>query len=221
MIAPGPDDRPGKLRWVFGSNRVERSDIRAAFGLAGWSKPRWTKCLRAVRPERGLARNVARRSGRSKCEIPGAFGSEGWSDPRREKCLRTVRLERCKGRNVARRSERSKARNLAPSSDSTGVASRRNQKARPGRKTWRADRSPATGESVATPAPQLRFRSFDAARTRASGVWALLTARASHSQCSPTLPNGSPQSRLGSILPGLSCSPPRVRWRRRGAGRRW
>ena len=37
MIAPGPDDRPGKLRWVFGSNRVERSETRAAFGPAGWS----------------------------------------------------------------------------------------------------------------------------------------------------------------------------------------
>lgn len=94
MIAPGPDDRPGKLWWVFGSNRVERRDTRAAFGPAGWSKPRWTKCLRVVRPERRLARNVARRSERSKREIPGTFGSEGWSDPRRKKCLRTVGPER-------------------------------------------------------------------------------------------------------------------------------
>ena len=77
MIAPGPDDRAGKLWWVFGLNRVERSDARAAFGPAGQSKSRWTKCLRVVRPERRLARNVARRSERSETRDSRDFRVRG------------------------------------------------------------------------------------------------------------------------------------------------
>ncbi len=65
------------------------------------------------------------------------------------------------------------SRTLAPSPDGTGVASRRNQKARDRLRAIQADRSPATGESAAMPAPQLRLGATAHARAlfrRRAGV---------------------------------------------------
>jgi hypothetical protein len=39
MIAPGPDDRPGKPWWTFGSNRVERTRCQGGFRASRAEQP--------------------------------------------------------------------------------------------------------------------------------------------------------------------------------------
>lgn len=157
MIAPGPDDRNRIAWWTFGSNRLAGAKFGELSGepggatgkgeaLSGGSTGtvRWEKCLRADRTEQarrwkcfraGRAWRAKRRSlsggwngASAKLEVPSGGSSRA-----------------CEARNVFGRSERSeiaeflgssdqrdeaKSRNLAPSSDSTDVASRRNQMAR-------------------------------------------------------------------------------------------
>lgn len=157
MIAPGPDDRTDDLVG-FRAKPIFGREIQVAFGRSGWSNRN--------------VRNAFGRFGRSEPRT-GSLRTNRPRQPRSRNGLRTVQVERAKRGWSSDRPDGAKPRKLR------GPSGRRN---RATRETWRrsseqhgcseppkpdgaalsfglrqADRSPATGESVARPAPQLRL----------------------------------------------------------------
>ncbi|MDB5679366.1 MAG: hypothetical protein JWM94_2368 [Sphingomonas bacterium] len=158
MIAPGPDDRTGKLG---GSSDQTGGPARDSdrFRVIGVEQ--------IVTLEAPSGGESGASGGR------GAFGRTDQSDREAEKALGPFLVERAKRGWFSDRPDGAKPQSCvglradateqpakpgAALRSSTDVASRRNQMARADLRESQADRSPATGESVARPAPQLRFR---------------------------------------------------------------